>query len=543
MTSGTDTRLHDSFRLTSRIAAAASVVVGVIVLAGWALGISFFKSLSPNLASMKANTALAFVLAGAALWLLQPGSEGAARARRRAWALVLAALVTLIGALTLGEYLPGWNLGIDQLLFKDDPGAIGVFSPGRMAPNTAISLVLVGCALLLLDSETIRGHRPAEFFAVIAGFISLLALIGYAYDIQSLFQFTPYSSMALHTVLTFIVLAVGILCARPERGLMAVISSDSAGGLMARYLLPAAVVVPPFLGWLRLLGQRAGLYDTEFGLALFATLNVIVFMFLVRSTSLSLHRTDNKRREAEEDLRRLNLELEQRVEERTAQLESANKELESFSYSVSHDLRAPLRSMDGFSQILAQDYAGALDDQGRDHLKRVRSASQRMGQLIDDLLRLSRIARSEMTYAEADLSAMAQEIAGELRRAEPERNVEFDIAPGIRVRGDRSLLHVALENLLGNAWKFTSRRDPARIEFGAVNHDGATAYFVRDSGVGFDMAYADKLFGAFQRLHSHSEYPGTGIGLATVQRVIHRHGGRVWAEGVVDKGAIFYFTL
>jgi len=543
MTSGTDTRLHDSFRLTSRIAAAASVVVGVIVLAGWALGISFFKSLSPNLASMKANTALAFVLAGAALWLLQPGGEGAARARRRAWALVLAASVTLIGALTLGEYLPGWNLGIDQLLFKDDPGAIGVFSPGRMAPNTAISLVLVGCALLLLDSETIRGHRPAEFFAVIAGFISLLALIGYAYDIQSLFQFTPYSSMALHTVLTFIVLAVGILCARPERGLMAVISSDSAGGLMARYLLPAAVVVPPFLGWLRLLGQRAGLYDTEFGLALFATLNVIVFMFLVRSTSLSLHRTDNKRREAEEDLRRLNLELEQRVEERTAQLESANKELESFSYSVSHDLRAPLRSMDGFSQILAQDYAGALDDQGRDHLKRVRSASQRMGQLIDDLLRLSRIARSEMTYAEADLSAMAQEIVGELRRVEPERNVEFDIAPGIRVRGDRSLLHVALENLLGNAWKFTSRRDPARIEFGAVNHDGATAYFVRDSGVGFDMAYADKLFGAFQRLHSHSEYPGTGIGLATVQRVIHRHGGRVWAEGVVDKGAIFYFTL
>ena len=543
MTSGTDTRLHDSFRLTSRIAAAASVVVGVIVLAGWALGISFFKSLSPNLASMKANTALAFVLAGAALWLLQPGGEGAARARRRAWALVLAASVTLIGALTLGEYLPGWNLGIDQLLFKDDPGAIGVFSPGRMAPNTAISLVLVGCALLFMDSETSRGHRPAEFFAVIAGFISLLALIGYAYDIQSLFQFTPYSSMALHTVLTFIVLAVGILCARPERGLMAVISSDSAGGVMARYLLPAAVVVPPFLGWLRLLGQRAGLYDTEFGLALFATLNVIVFMFLVRSTSLSLHRTDNKRREAEEDLRRLNLELEQRVEERTAQLESANKELESFSYSVSHDLRAPLRSMDGFSQILAQDYAGALDDQGRDHLKRVRAASQRMGQLIDDLLRLSRIARSEMTYAEADLSAMAQEIAGELRRAEPERNVEFDIAPGIRVRGDRSLLHVALENLLGNAWKFTSRRDPARIEFGAVNHDGATAYFVRDSGVGFDMAYADKLFGAFQRLHSHSEYPGTGIGLATVQRVIHRHGGRVWAEGVVDKGAIFYFTL
>ena len=543
MTSGTDTRLHDSFRLTSRIAAAASVVVGVIVLAGWALGISFFKSLSPNLASMKANTALAFVLAGAALWLLQPGGEGAARARRRAWALVLAASVTLIGALTLGEYLPGWNLGIDQLLFKDDPGAIGVFSPGRMAPNTAISLVLVGCALLFMDSETSRGHRPAEFFAVIAGFISLLALIGYAYDIQSLFQFTPYSSMALHTVLTFIVLAVGILCARPERGLMAVISSDSAGGVMTRYLLPAAVVVPPFLGWLRLLGQRAGLYDTEFGLALFATLNVIVFMFLVRSTSLSLHRTDNKRREAEEDLRRLNLELEQRVEERTAQLESANKELESFSYSVSHDLRAPLRSMDGFSQILAQDYAGALDDQGRDHLKRVRAASQRMGQLIDDLLRLSRIARSEMTYAEADLSAMAQEIAGELRRAEPERNVEFDIAPGIRVRGDRSLLHVALENLLGNAWKFTSRRDPARIEFGAVNHDGATAYFVRDSGVGFDMAYADKLFGAFQRLHSHSEYPGTGIGLATVQRVIHRHGGRVWAEGVVDKGAIFYFTL
>lgn len=246
--------------------------------------------------------------------------------------------------------------------------------------------------------------------------------------------------------------------------------------------------------------------------------------------------------EAERDL------LAQRVRERTAQLEAANKELEAFAYSVSHDLRAPLRSLDGFSTALLSRYHDQLDEQGRHYLERIQAASQRMGELIQDLLDLSRVSRREMSRQTVDLSALAREIAAELQAQAPQRQAEFRIANGLTAEGDPSLLRVALENLLGNAWKFTVQREQAVIEFGKMEVEGEPPFsplifFVRDNGVGFDMTYADKLFAPFQRLHSQREFPGTGIGLATVQRIIARHGGRVWAEAAPDRGATFYFTL
>jgi signal transduction histidine kinase len=225
------------------------------------------------------------------------------------------------------------------------------------------------------------------------------------------------------------------------------------------------------------------------------------------------------------------------------ELTTTNKELEAFCYSVSHDLRAPLRGIEGFGKILETEYVHKLDEQGIGYLKRIRVASQRMGQLINDLLSLSRITRREMKHEKVDLSAMVHKIASDLQKEQPQRQVEFVIEEGISVNGDANLLQIVVNNLLGNAWKFTEKHSQARIEFGITKNDKGHVYFVRDDGAGFDMTYADKLFGAFQRLHSLSEFEGTGIGLATVQRIIHRHGGHIWAEGAEEKGATFYFTL
>lgn len=251
--------------------------------------------------------------------------------------------------------------------------------------------------------------------------------------------------------------------------------------------------------------------------------------------------SERKRAEAELQLHREH--LEELVRARTDAMDVANRELEAFNYSVSHDLRSPLRAIDGFALALTEDCAGKLDATGQDYLQRIRGGTQRMAALIDAMLQLSRIGRKPLKPGSLDLSAMAREILAELAAAEPARQVAIDITPGLGAWGDAQLLHAALANLLGNAWKYSAKTPHAKITFGQMQQDGQTVYFVRDNGVGFDMAHAGKLFGAFQRLHHRAEFEGTGIGLATVQRIIHRHGGRIWAEAAPGQGATFHFTL
>ncbi|MDO8805129.1 MAG: response regulator [Elusimicrobiota bacterium] len=246
-------------------------------------------------------------------------------------------------------------------------------------------------------------------------------------------------------------------------------------------------------------------------------------------------RLDRQGRELKEALRQLS--------ERTVELKDLVEELESFSYAVSHDLKAPLRSIDGFTRAILESQAGKLDEQGIQDFNRVRAAAQRMGLLIDGLLELSRITRHQLKTRPVDITAIACEVAARLKDAEHDRNVEFVIAPGLCAEADEHLLRAVLENLIGNAWKYTSKKPSARIEVGSLPGDGRTVYFVRDDGAGFDMAYADKLFSAFQRLHRSADFTGMGIGLATVKRIVVRHGGRIWAEAAPGKGAAFFFTL
>ncbi len=773
MTGEANLRVILSFKVLSRAASVIVMLVGFLVLVGWAFDFATLKSVFPGMVTMKVNTALAFILAGGSLWLRQTK-----RTDQRAYRLAqgCAGAVVLIGALTLSEYLLGRGLGIDQLLFQESSAAVGTSNPGRMAPNTALNFLLIGIALLSLDLETRRGHRPAQFLTIVAALVSLLALTGYAYGVASFYGIATYTRMALHTTVAFLALCAGILFARPDRGLMVIVTSGHAGGVLVRRLLPAVIGVLLAAGWIRLAGQRAGFYGTEFGTAILVVSCIVILGVLVWRSAETLDRMDTERKRVKEEHDRffdLSLDMlciasfdgyfkylnpawektlgwtkeelfskpylefvhsedrestvteaqklssggvtivfenrylckngsykwlqwkaipflerqliyatardvterkqseealrtserrladaldiaeaaivsvdenqriclfdqraerifgytasevlarpldlllpfrfaeahrqhmsnfagapetarrmgerrdvfgrrkdgtefpaeaaisklsqngqttftavlrditerkraEEMLKSYAAQLEAANKELEAFSYSVSHDLRAPLRSIDGFSQALLEDYADKLDAGGQDHLHRVRAAIQRMAQLIDDMLNLSRVTRSEMRYEAVDLSALAQTVATELQKMQPERQVEFVIPKGIVTNGDARMLEVVLENLLTNAWKFSGKKPRARVEFGVTEHDGKPAYFVRDDGAGFDMAYANKLFGAFQRLHGVKDFPGTGIGLATVSRIIHRHGGRVWARGEVDQGATFYFTL
>ncbi len=293
-------------------------------------------------------------------------------------------------------------------------------------------------------------------------------------------------------------------------------------------------------------GAVVGAINTYAGEINFFTPDIVQLMLeMTADVSFALDVFDEKKRreQAEGEFMQLNLELESRVQERTHQLEQANQELEAFSYSVSHDLRAPLRSIDGFSQILSKKYHDQLDNTGKDYLERVRRASQRMGHLIDDLLRLAQVTRGSLKREQVDLSKIAGKVAEELRKTNPGRIVQFTFQQGLSVHADPGLLRIVIDNLLGNAWKYSEKKAAAEIEIGVRDINGERAFFVRDNGDGFNMDYAHKLFGAFQRLHGANEFEGTGIGLATVQRIIHRHHGKVWAEAKEGEGATFFFTL
>ena len=445
-------------------------------------------------------------------------------ARYRGYAaIVIGAAAFGLGALTLVGY------------------AVDPDVAGRMAPQTAFAIASLGAGLLLWRQTRRAPRAVSDALIVIAGLVGFVGLVGYAYGADELYEIGPYGPMTLLAAAGLVAAAVGAYAARLRTSALGVLTRDSAGGAVARLLLPAAVLVPLLLGGLRLAGLRAGLVDLATGAALASVLNILAVVAFVIVIAVPLDRADRRRRSAEEDVRSLNASLERRVRERTAELEAANRELEAFVFSVTHDLTMPLRSIAGFVDLLDRR-AERLDPEGRRYLGLLRRGTVEMEGLIRALAALSTITRGPLDRRTVDLGSLAQDITSDLRRAHPGRNVTVSIQPGLSAFADPSLARIALVNLLGNAWKFTTPRDPGVIEVGR-SEQPRPGFFVRDNGVGFDPGAADRLFAPFQRMHTQEEFPGTGIGLATVRRVLHRHGGDVWAEGAPDRGATFYFTF
>jgi signal transduction histidine kinase len=680
----------EKLRFFSRACAILSVAAGVAVLAGWAFDVPLLKAPAPGLAQMKANAALCFALGGIALWLLSAG-EG----RRRHAGAALGVLVALLGAASLGQDLLKWDLGIDELLFRD-PEIAAPGAPGRLAPAAAVNFLLLGGALATLANA--RLVNVAQGLATAGSLVAVLFLLGYLFGVEDLYEMRGFTTVAVYAAVAMLVLSMGILCAHAEEGWISEIAGDTDAARARRPILAAALVVLPLAGWLRLRGERAGLYGPEMGVAILVVVSMLVIICLAMWSTAQANAAEAKNRSyaerlailheidrglienrtpetiAEAALRPLrdllgvpraivNLfnfetgqvewlvaigrqrmhtgpgdiealrrgepqvidtlslppsphkdallasrvemymavpmiaggeligalsfggearefpqeqvavaqeaaaqlaiavaqarlhervqrqagELEQRVQERTSELqqrstelELANKELESFSYTVSHDLRTPLRAVDGFARIFEEDYGDKVDAEGRRLLGVIRDSSRRMGTLIDDLLAFSMLGRQALHPVEVDMGALAGEIWAELGDASP---ASFVLAPLPLVRGDRALLRQVWANLLSNALKYSAKRAAPAITVSCERREDELVYCVADNGAGFDPRYYAKLFGVFQRLHAETEFAGTGVGLATVQRVVARHGGRVWAESEVGAGAKFYFSL
>ncbi len=513
-----------TFKRLSVGASFLTVLIGALVLFGWEFGIQILTRVVSESPPMRPNTAVALILSGIALLLIQRPDTIRMRLGQ-ACALVVAA----IGLVTVTEYATGQDFGIDNPLSAVLP--ISRALP-PMALDTSLSIVGIGLALLLVDTVIDRQFYPAHLLSLSVLVFSSLALLGYLYGIPILFDFASLHGMPLHTTIGFVIMSLGILFVRPDHGFMALFCSDGPGGILARRLLLGGIAIPFLLDWLGFRGVEAGWYSPALESVIHVMLVSILLGALILITSSGLEQIDLRRKQTEDERAQA-----------LQKLEVTNRELEAFSYSVSHDLRTPLAAMKNLVKLALDEHAGTLSPEASRILNLAYRNASEMDLLIQGLLSFSSETRRPLNKQALDPARVAQDVFAEMEKERSGRRIEFQLDPMPPCLADPVLLKQVYRNLIANAMKFTRARPTARIHVGAQQQDQETAYFVRDNGVGFDPAQAQQLFGVFQRLHSEDEYEGTGVGLAIVQRIIHRHGGHVWAEGNVDKGATFYFTL
>jgi signal transduction histidine kinase len=528
-----DTQFVKSLKTFSKISGLFTIIVGLVVIAGWTFNISTLKSVLPSELSMKANAALLFILSGISFIILLFNNIG--KLTRRI-GQIIALVVFTLAMLTIIEYIFNQNFGIDQIIFEESKGTFLNISIGRMSANTAFGFLFISLSLLFFNTKIGKYFLPSQVLSLLVVMLALMGLTSHFYSRWSLLQLFQSTAMSFPTAFLFFIISLGILLSHPYEGFMKNATKENSSGIMLRYLFPAAILLPVIIELLATIGAEIGLYEinlTPVARTLGMFFSVVVLLWFAIS---KYEQFETKQRKAEEEVRILNEELEKRVIERT-------KELESFSYSVSHDLRAPIRAIDGFSRKLAEQYESVLNDEGKRLLNIVLKNTRNMGQLIDDLLTFSRLSRKKVEIQEINMMELVNEVLKELTEFNEDRKLDISVKALPNVKGDRTLMRQVIVNLLSNSIKFTKSRDTAVIEVGGFAEDNLNSYYVKDNGVGFDMKYVDKAFEVFQRLHSSREFEGTGVGLAIVHKIIQRHSGEIWAGGEVDKGATFYFSL
>ncbi|MBI3725766.1 hypothetical protein HY251_17705 [bacterium] len=509
-------------------ASLAGIVVGTGAIVGWALDIGALKSVLPGPVSMKPNTALAFIFASLALRLLLAAPDR----RRGKLALAFAASECGIALLSLSEYAFGWNLGIDELIFRDPVGRLGISGPGRMAPATALGHLLLGSALVLAAAR--RGERAARFLAAFAALVALVPLVGYLYGLhQTAGLASATEGVAVHTAVLFLVLSIGLLLSGEENGLVEILTSERAAGVVARRIAPIAILMPLFLGWIRLLGERAHLYDTAFGASLVVASDVLVLGLLIWTNVKALHRADLEREQAT-----------LRLETSEERLRRSNRELDEFATVASHDLQEPLQKVQAFAARLRSRCASELPEEGKDYLERMEKAAARMQTLVRDLLLLARATTGKDELVPTDLSSVARDVLSDLELQIEATGARVEVGPLPSVEADPLQMRQLLQNLLQNALKFHKAGKPPSVRLRSEPAaPGKCGVVVEDDGIGFEPELAERIFVPFQRLNGRSEYPGTGIGLAICRRIVERTGGEISARGKPGEGAAFTVTL
>ena len=452
------------------------------------------------------------------------------------WGQFCGACAGLLGLVLLLEFTFAWPPGLDRLIAPAMATETSPVSSDRTSFHTGLALCLIGAALVLLDVRPTHAPQLAQVLAILGGSVGLLALIGYLVQNSAFYNVDRNrdAGITLLNSLLSCLLGLGILCARPKIGVVGVIISSGSGGVLTRRLLFVPILLPLLLVVVTSMGQRTGLFSRDLGAWLNWFGYLTTFMCIIWWVAGILQKAEHERTGQERRLRLLNEEL---VE--------ANKELEAFSYSVSHDLRAPLRAIDGFSRILQEECADMLEGEYVEYLNDIRHNAQQMGQLIDALLKFARLSRQPLHKHPVPMNEIVHECLEYLEDDAVRKKLQLTVQELPACEADRSLLKQVWQNLIDNALKYSRHRNPAIVEIGckATTRGGPQTYYVRDNGTGFDMTYASKLFGVFQRLHRAEDFEGTGVGLAVVQRVLQRHGGRIWAEAQPDKGATFYFSL